>query len=82
MKIDLTISDVEEICEILLYNCQEEQEKYYNLHDELAGHCDEYDPVKEHELYMSFYKSEKYWHRYHHWKDILDDMKEKESSRE
>ena len=72
------LSDVEEICEILWWKYQDEQEKYSNLHNELAGHPDEYDPVKEHELYMAFYKSGKYFKRYNHWKDILDDMKEKD----
>lgn len=84
MKIELPISyveeisDVEEICEILWWKYQDEQEKYSNLHNELAGHPDEYDPIKEHELYMAFYKSGKYFKRYNHWKDILNDMKEKE----
>lgn len=79
MKIDLPISDVEEICEILWWKYQEEDKKYHKLHDELVGHTDEYDPVKNYELYMAFYKSEKYWKRYGHWKEILDDMKEKDS---
>ena len=81
MKIDLPISDVEEICEFFWWKYQDEEEKYLASHNEIAGHCDEYDPEKEYELYMHFYKSEKYFKRYYHWKDILDDMEKKENSR-
>lgn len=82
MKIDLPISDVKEICEFFWYKYQEEHEKYCELQEVLSGHCDEYDAEKHHELYMAFYNESKYLARYNHWKDILDDMKEKEDSRE
>jgi hypothetical protein len=81
MKVELSISDAEEICEFFWWKYQDEQEKYLASHNEIATHCDEYDPEKEHELYMHFYKSDKYFKRYYHWKDILDDMEKKENSR-
>ncbi len=81
MKVELSISDVEEICEFFWWKYQDEQEKYLALHNEIAAHCDEYDPEKEHELYMHFYKSNKYFKRYYHWKDIFDDTEKNENSR-
>ena len=59
--------------------------KYNELVEEGEGFeedRDEYDAEKHHDLYMAFYNESKYLARYNHWKDILDDMKEKEDSRE
>lgn len=81
MKIDLPISDVEEICEFFWYKYQEEHEKYCELQNVLLEHGDEYDAEKHHNLFMAFYNESKYLTRYNHWKDILDDMEKKENSR-
>ncbi len=82
MKIELPISDVEEIVNFFWWKHQDEHEKYSTLQNELFSHCDEYDAEKHHDLYMHFYKESKYLARYNHWKDILDDMEKKENSRE
>ena len=81
MKVELSISDVEEICEFFWWKYQDEHEKYCELQDVLSEHGDEYDAEKHHDLYMHFYNESKYLARYNHWKDILDDTKQKENSR-
>lgn len=79
MKIDLPISDVEELYEFFWWKYQNEHDKYCELQSILSEHGDEYDVEKYHELYMAFYNKSKYLARFNHWKDILDDMKEKDS---
>lgn len=79
MKIDLPISDVEELYEFFWWKYQDEHDKYCELQSILSEHGDEYDVEKHHELYMAFYNESKYLSRFNHWKDILDDMKEKDS---
>lgn len=79
MKIDLPISDVEELYEFFWWKYRDEHDKYCELQSILSEHGDEYDVEKHHELYMAFYNEFKYLARFNHWKDILDDMKEKDS---
>ena len=50
MKVELSISDVEEICEFFWWKYQDEQEKYLASHNEIATHCDEYNPEKANQL--------------------------------
>lgn len=81
MKIDLPISDVEEICEFFWYKYRKEHEKYCELQNVLSEHGDEYDVEKHHDLYMAFYNESKYLARYNHWNDILDKTEKKENFR-
>lgn len=82
MKVEFSISDVEEIVSFFWQKYQDENEKYAALQNELSSHCDEYDAEKHHELYMHYYNRAKYLARFNHWNNILNYGKDKEDSRE
>ena len=82
MKIDISISDVKELCEFFWYKYQDEHDKYCELQNVLSEHSDEYDAEKHHELYMHFYNYSKYLSRFYHWSDMLHYMVMEEDSRE
>lgn len=76
MKVELSISDVHDLLEMYFEKYTKSEKNYFELHDKLSGHSDEFDAEKCHQLYQCFRDMTRYAAKHRHWRYIYNQMKD------